>query len=339
MSGPPQGFWARFCRARAAVIALAGLIALGVVALAADLLASDLPLAVQVDGRLHLLPSLSRPAALRDATVLTLRERLRTQPAGWMVEPPVPYGPFQTFATAASRAETPPWRPDREHLLGTDELGRDVLARLIHGARVSLAVGVVAALLYALIGTLLGLLAGWFGGWVDAVISRLVEVMMTFPTLFFLLAVMGLFRVQSVVPVMLVIGLTRWPEVARLVRGETLRIKTLEFITASRALGASDARIIVRHLLPHALGPVLVAATFGVAGAIVLESALSFLGFGAPPPAASWGELLTQAHRYLSHPGAWWLTVFPGLALFGTVAALNLVGQRLRDVLDPRVRD
>ncbi|MHB8874277.1 MAG: ABC transporter permease, partial [Myxococcaceae bacterium] len=236
----------------------------------------------------------------------------------------------------APRLTAPPWAPDREHPLGTDEVGRDVLARLVHGARVSLSVGFVAVALYVLIGLIVGALAGYYGGVVDAVVSRITEVMMTFPTFFFILAVLGLMRVRTIYPIMLVLGLTRWTDVSRLVRAEVLRLKTLEYVQASRALGASDLRIITRHLLPNAMGPVLVAATFGVAGAILIESSLSFLGFGVPPPAASWGELLSQAHRYVTHPGAWWLTLYPGLAIFLTVTSFNLVGEGLRDALDPR---
>ncbi|MBS1151123.1 MAG: Dipeptide transport system permease protein DppC [Myxococcaceae bacterium] len=313
-------------------LALWAVIALVLTAIAADLLAADLPLAVRLDGRTHWLPMLTRPVPLRGATQQALAVR-----AEWIWRTPVPWGPNQTFAAnAAVRDTPPPWGPDGNHWLGTDELGRDVLARLIHGARVSLTVGLLSVALCVAIGLLLGGLAGYYGRGVDAVISRVTEIMITFPTLFFVLAVLGLLRISSLFPLVLVIGFTRWTDIARLVRAEVLKLKGLDFITASRALGLSDARILVRHLLPNALSPVLVAATFAVASAILIESALSFLGLGAPPPTASWGELLTQAHRYLTHPGAWWLAVFPGMCIAATVLALNELGEALRALLDPR---
>ncbi len=313
-------------------LALGALLALVSVAIAADLLAADLPLAVRLNGHTHWLPMFTRPLTLRGANQQSLAGT-----AEWIWRTPVPWGPNQTFAANPLVHDTPPpWGPDPAHWLGTDELGRDVLARLIHGARVSLTVGFCSVALCVLIGLLLGGLAGYYGRGIDAVISRVTEVMITFPTLFFVLAVLGLLRISSLLPLVLVIGFTRWTDIARLVRAEVLKLKGLDFITASRALGLSDARILVRHLLPNALSPVLVAATFAVASAILTESALSFLGLGPPPPTASWGELLTQAHRYLTHPGAWWLAVFPGLCIAATVLALNELGEALRALLDPR---
>ncbi len=332
MSRTVRALWRRPLSALAlSCVALMCLVALG-----ADLLASDLPLLARVDGRLRVLPQVlgsvgGGGGAFAHEDLASLRERVATQADGWLLPPPIPYGPQRTDVVHALAP------PSAEHPFGTDELGRDVLARMVHGARASLSVGFVAVALYVLLGTLLGALAGYYGGKVDAVISRLTEVMMSFPTFFLVLAVLGLMRVTSLLPVMVVLGLTRWTDVSRLVRAEVLRLRELDFVEASRALGASPTRIVLRHLLPNAMGPVLVAATFGVAGAILLESALSFLGFGVPPPAASWGELLTQAHRYVTHPGAWWLTLFPGLALFVTVTAFNLLGEALRDEWDPRV--
>ena len=325
-------------RRRRPLVSLAGLtvLVLCLVALAADLLASDLPLAVKLDGRVHLLPVFfgtgqTRVELIGTGGLPSLRERVAEEQGAWLVEPPIPYGPTRT---SLDQALSP---PSREHPFGTDELGRDVLSRMIHGARASLGIGLFAVAIYVLLGVALGGLAGYFGGRVDGVISRVTEVMLSFPSLFLILAVLGLLRAQSLWPVILVLGLTRWTDVSRLVRAECLRLRGLEFVTASRALGASHLRILVSHVLPHTLAPVTVAASFGVGAAILLESALSFLGFGVPAPHPSWGELLAQAHRYVTYPGAWWLTLFPGLALFLTVASFNLLGEALRDAWDPRL--
>jgi peptide/nickel transport system permease protein len=316
-------------RGKLAVVAISLMIA---IAAGADLLAADLPLAVRVEGQTHWLPMLSRPVVLRGANQQALAEK-----AEWIWRTPVPWGPNQTFAgSSLTRTDPPPWGPDASHWLGTDELGRDVLARVIHGARVSLTVGLCSMALCLVIGLLLGGLAGYYRGPIDAGISRLTEVMITFPTFFLILAVLGLLRVSSLTPMVLVIGFTRWTEISRLTRAEVLKLNGLDFVTASRALGLSDTRILFRHLLPNALSPVLVAATFGVASAILIESTLSFLGLGPPPPTASWGELLTQGHRYLTHPGAWWLAVFPGLCIAATVLTLHELGEALRHRLDPR---
>jgi peptide/nickel transport system permease protein len=223
--------------------------------------------------------------------------------------------------------------PNAVHRLGTDDLGRDVLARMIHGARISLTVGYSATAIALVVGSLLGALAGYYGGAVDWIVSRLIEVVLCFPFLFLVLGIVALFR-PSLWTIMIALGLTTWTSEARFVRGEFLRLRGLEFAQAARAGGARDRRIIFRHLLPNALAPVLVSAGFGVANAIVVESALSFLGFGLPPPTASWGSILSTAQQYIDY--AWWLVVFPGVAIFTTVAAFNIIGDRFRDALDPR---
>jgi peptide/nickel transport system permease protein len=311
-------------------VAAATLVVCALVALAADVLASDLPLAVRLEGRTYWLPCLTRPAELRGESNQTLAQR-----ADWLWRTPIGFGPLQTLAaTGEERDEPPPWAPDATHWLGTDELGRDVAARLVHGARVSLLVAFFTVLLAVFVGAVVGGAAGYLGGGVDAVLSRLTEVVETFPLVFFLMALLAVLRTQSVWPLVLALGLTRWTDVARLVRAEVLRLKTLDFVVAARALGASHARIIVVHLVPNAMGPVVILATFGVGSTILLESALSFLGLGVAPPTASWGELLTQAHRTLLHPGAWWLAVFPGVAIAVTVLAVNGVGEALRRSVD-----
>jgi peptide/nickel transport system permease protein len=226
--------------------------------------------------------------------------------------------------------------PSAAHLLGTDPLGRDVLSRIIYGSRVSLKVGFVAVGLATLIGLLVGSLAGFYGGWVDQVLMRLVDLMLCFPTFFLILAVIAVLE-PSIGNIMAVIGLTSWMGVARLVRAEFLSLREREFVVAARALGASDARLILRHLLPNALAPVMVSATLGVAGAILTESALSFLGLGVQPPTPSWGNMLTAGKDNIEI--AWWLSSFPGLAILATVMSYNLLGEGIREAIDPRLKE
>jgi peptide/nickel transport system permease protein len=225
--------------------------------------------------------------------------------------------------------------PSLEHPFGTDPLGRDVLSRVIWGARVSLWVGFVAVGIAILIGILVGALAGFYMAAVDAVLMRFVDIMLAIPTFFLILAVIAILE-PSIWNIMIVIGLTGWMGVARLVRGQFLAIREMDYVTAARAQGARDLRLIVRHILPNALSPVYVAAVLGVAGAILTESALSFLGIGVQPPKASWGSILTAGKDNIEI--AWWLSVFPGLAIFITVLGYNLLGEGLRDALDPRLK-
>lgn len=223
--------------------------------------------------------------------------------------------------------------PTWQHWFGTDELGRDVLARVLYGARISLKVGFVAVGIAVLLGAIVGLLAGYYGGWLDTLLMRLVDIMLCFPSFFLILAVIA-FLQPSIWIIMAVIGLTGWMGVARLVRAEVLTIREMEYILAARCIGCSDLRIMTRHILPNALSPVLVAATLGVAGAILTESALSFLGIGVQPPTPSWGNILTSGKDYIEF--AWWLSLFPGLAILITVLSYNLLGEGIRDALDPR---
>jgi peptide/nickel transport system permease protein len=225
--------------------------------------------------------------------------------------------------------------PSAEHPFGTDELGRDVLARMAYGARISLKVGFVAVGIATSIGLLVGLFAGFYGGLADAVLMRFVDIMLCFPTFFLILSVIA-FLDPSIYNIMLVIGVTGWMGVSRLVRAETLSIRERDFVAAARAQGAGNLRIIVRHILPNALAPVLVAATLGVAGAILTESALSFLGIGVQPPTPSWGNILTAGKDNIEF--AWWLSVYPGLAILFTVLGYNLLGEGIRDAADPRLR-
>jgi len=241
------------------------------------------------------------------------------------------YNPTQTNLRPGARLQS----PSREHFLGTDELGRDVFSRMVYGARISLTVGFVAVGIALLIGVTLGAISGYFGGWIDIVIMRFVEIVMCFPRLFLILMLIA-FLGPNIVIVMAVIGLTGWCGLARLVRAEFLSLKQRDYIQAARALGASDFRIIFRHILPNALGPVYVSATLGVGGAILTESALSFLGLGVQIPNPSWGNILTSGMSYIE--SAWWLMLFPGLAILITVLSYNLVGEALRDLTDPRLK-
>jgi peptide/nickel transport system permease protein len=226
--------------------------------------------------------------------------------------------------------------PGSQHLFGTDDLGRDVLSRMIWGSRVSLAVGFVAIGIATLIGLLLGAVSGYYGGHLDSAIMRAVDIMLSIPTIFLILAVIAILE-PSITNIMIVIGLTSWMEPARLVRAEFITLKEREFVTAARALGATDSRIIFRHILPNGLSPILVSATMGIGGAVLVESALSFLGLGVQPPTPSWGSLLSSGKDNIEI--AWWLSAFPGLAILITVLGYNLLGEGIRDALDPRQRE
>lgn len=223
--------------------------------------------------------------------------------------------------------------PSIEYWMGTDGLGRDVLSRMLHGGRISLLVGLVAVGISTLIGIILGALAGYYRGWVDTVIMRLVDIMLSIPSFFLILAVIA-FLTPSIINIMIVIGLTSWMGVTRLVRAEFFSLSEREFVLASRTLGAKDARLIFTHLLPNSLTPIIVSAVLGIAGAVLMESGLSFLGLGVQAPQASWGNILTDGKEYIQF--AWWLSLFPGLAILITVFGYNLLGEGLRDALDPR---
>jgi len=225
--------------------------------------------------------------------------------------------------------------PSRVHPLGTDQLGRDVLSRMLYGARVSLAVGFVSVGIATAIGIMLGAVAGYNGGSVDAAIMRLVDLMLVFPRFFLLLAVLAFLR-PSIWTIMAVIGLTGWMGVTRLVRAEFLALKEREFVIWSQSVGASGFRVIWRHIMPNAMAPVLVAMTLGIPAAILTESGLSFLGLGVQPPYATWGNILNEGKDTIEI--GWWLSFYPGVAILVTVLSYNLLGEGIRDALDPRLR-
>ncbi len=241
-----------------------------------------------------------------------------------------PYGPNEQDITQRLQA------PGLTHLLGTDEVGRDILSRLIFGARISLLVGVIAVGVSCPVGVLVGLVAGYAGRRTDDVLMRITDIQLAVPTILLAIAVVAVLG-PGLWNVILTLSVTGWTLYARLTRGEALTIKSRDFVQAARATGAGDVRIMVRHVLPNVLSPVIVVAVFAVANMIILEATLSFLGLGVEPRVVTWGRMLNGGRLYLST--AWWLTAFPGLAIFVTVLAVNLLGDHLRDWLDPRLRN
>ncbi|MCX7929764.1 MAG: ABC transporter permease [Chlorobi bacterium] len=328
----------QFARNRYGLVALWFVVALGVIALCADFLANDKPIIASYRGRVvvPIFKSYAVGFGLAQWDEPERRAEWKALRYDWAIFPPVPYTAEtidQTIIRSRDRV------PSAKHLLGTDDIGRDILAGIIHGTRTALSIGFIAMGIALAIGITLGALAGYFGGWVDLFISRIIEIVISLPTFFLIITIVAL--VQDVVYagrlllIMAVIGLTNWTTVARLIRGEVLRIRSLDYISAVEALGFSTTRIILVHVLPNAIAPVLVAAAFGIASAVLVESALSFLGFGVPPTVVTWGSMLFRARSDVS---AWWMGVFPGMMIFLTVSAYNLIGDALRDATDPRLR-
>lgn len=239
-----------------------------------------------------------------------------------------PYDPYEVSSNRLAR-------PSREHPLGTDALGRDVLSRILYGGRISLQVGVIAVGIAAVTGTVLGLIAGYFEGWLDHVIMRLMEVMLAFPGILLAMAIIAVLG-SGLFNVMIAVGIASVPSYTRLVRGVTLSVKQNEYVQAARALGSGTGRIMLRHLVPNIAAPIVVLSTLGVASAILTCAGLSFIGLGAPPPTAEWGAMLAADRVYLRR--AWWVVAFPGLAITISVLAINLLGDGLRDALDPRLK-
>ncbi len=349
MKASSQGFWRgaidRFRKKPLGRLGAWVIMATAAAAWLAPLIANNAPLVARYDGKVHFtafrrifpagyfLPPDNIELKLKQDPDWLLEQKTRPDKAlGFFLLPPVPYSPLQTRLDDTG---SPPSFKAR-HYCGCDEMGRDVLSRLVHGAKNSLLVGFVAVGLAAAIGMALGAAAGFFGGWLDAFfVSRLVEVFLCFPTFFLIVTVVALMdpKYLNIWSIMAVIGLTSWTSIARYTRAEVMRVKELPFVAAARVTGAGPARLIFRHTLPSALTPVLVSISFGLAGAILAEAGLSFLGIGVQPPEPSWGNVLRSVQSDWSQ---WWLGVFPGAAIFLAVLSYNLVGEALRDALDVR---
>lgn len=290
------------------------------VALFAPLIANDNPYIYISDNKIYF-PIFFNYNELKD---IDLRKETVK---GFRLFPPISYSSSEYDLDAIVLA------PGPSHILGTDEQGRDLASRMVYGTRVSILVGFIAVFIYVLLGIIIGSVAGYYGGAVDVVISRFIEIMMCFPTFFLILTILALIG-PSLVSVMVVIGVTGWTGIARIIRGEFFKLRETEYVMASKALGAKDMWVILRHVLPNSLAPVFVSATFGIASTILIESSLSFLGFGVQPPTPSWGDILSQSRDFMDF--AWWLTLIPGLAIFITITAYNLVGEGFQDAIDPR---
>jgi peptide/nickel transport system permease protein len=320
---------AQLSRSRLARLGALALASLALVAVFADLLASELPIACRWNGVVYVLPNVTHPAALANQTCAG--EAKAHPPGDWTLAPLVARGPTETAED--DEILQPPLT--RGHPLGTDALGRDVFARLVHGTRTALGVGMLASMVLVAIGVVLGGLAGFAGGLVDSIVTRAVESLSAIPTLVLVLVVGALVPHPTTVTLLWTIALTRWTDLARLVRAEVLLTLGTDYVAAARALGASPSRVLGRHVLPNAIGPAIVAATFGIASVVLVEAAVDFLRVGSPDTMASWGEALGEAR---ANAGAWWLMVFPGAALLVTLIALTLVGEAARDALDPKLR-
>ena len=324
--------WREFKRNRSASWSLRVVVLLALLALSADFIANDKPYYISLNGKSYapiLIDYGARlglrkwPEPLLNADYYRLAEN--AEAVYW---PPIPYSPTRVDLRGDVFAF-----PSSAHWLGTDHLGRDVMAGMIHGTRISLTIGLVVVAVQAVIGILLGALAGYYGGLIDIAISRFIEMMLGIPTFFLLITVAAIFP-PSIYMIMAILGLTGWMGIARYVRSEFLKVRAQDFVEAARSLGSSDRRLMLRHILPNSLSPVLVSMSFGVATAILAESGLSFLGIGVPAHLVTWGSILSAAR---ANTFAWWLAVFPGAAIFVTVTAYNLLGDGMRDALDPKV--
>jgi peptide/nickel transport system permease protein len=347
-----HGFWAEaWRRYRCRPLAVGGLGFVGflvVVAAFAPAIAGTKPVLCRYKGRLYA-PCLGYFDRRLEPAIFTKdkfrgtypRNLAAKDPDSWALWPLFFQDPYRSVRNDEwpGRPENPAMdqgRPSWNNLFGTDQAGVDVLAKMVHGTTIALLVGFVSMGIAGTIGVVVGAVGGYFGGWIDMLTSRVTEIVMCVPTLVLILSIVAIIEKPTIWHTMAIIGFTGWTGIARLTRGEFLRLKSSEYVTAARAAGAGPLRIMLRHVLPNALAPILVPITFGIASAILTESGLSFLGFGPPPPSASWGSVLNGARSNL---GMWWLVVFPGAAIFLTVLAYNLIGEGLQESTDPRLRE
>ncbi len=329
-----EGLWSDIWRRfKHNPIALAGFYVvclLVFMALFADFITNDKPYYLNYQGESYfpILRSYLVSAKLAQWPAELLNVDFKKLDGAKALYPPIPYRPSNINLLE------PLEPPSAKHLFGTDKLGRDVAAGMIHGSRISLSIGFVAVGIAAMIGVILGAIAGYFGSWTDLAISRVFEIMLSIPTFFLLITIAALLP-PSIFLTMAIIGATSWVGMARFTRNEFLRIRNLDYVTAAVALGVSNRKVMFKHILPNALAPVIVSVVFGIGGAILVESSLSFLGIGVPAELVTWGSILQEGSTTTF---AWWLAVFPGFAIFITVLAYYLVGEGLREVLDPRLR-
>jgi len=347
-----RGFWGeawlRFRRRKLSTAALCFVGFLVLVAVFSPAIAGTKPIICKYKGRLYFPamayfnPRWENPVFYRDKFRRRYPKNLKEKdPNSWAVWPLVYQDPYRRVREGEweglrGNPTGADGQPSRQNWLGTNQAGVDVFAQLVHGTQIALLVGFVSTGIAAVIGIAVGALAGYLGGWVDIILSRLIELVMCIPALVLILALIAILENPTIWHLMAVLGVTGWTGIARLTRGEFLKLKETEFVMAARALGAGQVRTMFRHILPNALAPVLVPISFGIAAAILVESGLSFLGFGAPPPNPSWGTLLNAGRSNLQ---MWWLVFFPGMAIFLTVLAYNLVGEGIQEATDPRLRE
>jgi peptide/nickel transport system permease protein len=341
-----QETWLRFRRRRLPMAAFYFVVLLGVIAVLSPALAGTKPVVCRYKGQLYF-PALSyfnprweNPVFMKDRFYKIYPKNLKKKdPESWAIWPVLYADPYRRVRDGEwndRKGDEIYSRPNERNLFGTNQAGVDVLAQMIHGTRIALLVGFVSTGVAAMIGILLGAIAGYFGGLADMLVSRVIELVMCVPAIILILTLLAILDKPTIWHMMAMLGLTGWTGIARLTRGEFLKLRQAEFVTAARALGVGWLRIILRHILPNALAPVLVPISFGIASAILTEAGLSLLGFGAPPPNPSWGTLLNSGKQNLQ---MWWLILFPGIAIFLTVLSYNLIGEGLQESTDPRLRE
>ena len=349
---PTGGFWRevwqRFRRRKLAMLSLGFVMLLCFTALFAPMIVGTKPIVCQYKGNIYFpcmgyyVRSWENPIFLKDRFRNIYSTNLKKKdPESWAIWPLVYQDPYRRVR-AGEWPDMPgnpsgtKGAPNRNNWLGTNQQGFDVFAQMVHGTQIALSVGFISMGIAAAIGITVGALAGYLGGWVDMILSRIIEVVMCIPSLVLILALVAMLDNVTNYHLMAIVGVTSWTGIARLTRAEFLKLKQMEFVTAARAMGAGRMRIMFLHVLRNALAPVLVPITFGIAAAILVESGLSYLGFGASPPNPSWGTLLKSGRSAIQQ--MWWLILFPGLAIFFTVLAYNLIGEALQESTDPRLR-